>query len=145
MTRDPLQTLVRLRRAAVDEARRGLAECLCEEGEAASAVSAIESAIARETEAAGNLAAGDVEVEAFGAWLRRIRPERQAALAAAEAATEAVVQARVVLAAARAAMQAAEEVLAEHAAPARAAAGRRDQAEIDEAAQRCGRDNCRGP
>ena len=63
---------------AADEARRGLAECLRIESEAAAAVAAIKAAIERETEAATSLAAGDAEVEAFGAWLRRIRPKQRA-------------------------------------------------------------------
>jgi hypothetical protein len=65
MTRNPLEALLRLRRVAADEARRGLAECLRVEGEAAAAVAAIAAAIERETEVATSLAAGDAEVEAF--------------------------------------------------------------------------------
>jgi hypothetical protein len=52
MTHDPLEALLRLRRMAADEARRGLGECLRIESEAAAAVAAIEAAIERETEAA---------------------------------------------------------------------------------------------
>jgi hypothetical protein len=78
MTHDPLEALLRLRLIAVDEARRGLAECLRSESEAAAAVAAIEAAIERETEVATSLAAGDAEVEAFAAWLRRIRPKQRA-------------------------------------------------------------------
>ena len=94
MTRDPLEALLRLRRMAADEARRGLAECLRIESEAAAAVAAIEAAIARETAAATSLAAGDAEVEAFAAWLRRIRPKQHAALAAEDEAETATVRAR---------------------------------------------------
>ena len=83
MTHDPLESLLcGCAGSAVDEARRCLAECLRIEGEAAAAVAAIEAAIERETEVATSLAAGDAEVEAFAAWLRRIRPKQQAALAA---------------------------------------------------------------
>ena len=71
MTRDPLEALLRLRRVAADEARRGLAESLRVEGEAAAAVAAIAAAIERETEVATSLAVGDAEVEAFAAWFRR--------------------------------------------------------------------------
>jgi flagellar export protein FliJ len=138
MTHDPLETLLRLRRLAADEARRGLAECLRAESEAAAAVAAIEAAIERETDAATSLAAGDAEVEAYAAWLRRIRPEQRAAHAAAESAEAATAQARMVLGAARASVLAAEEMLAQHAAAAEAAAERRAQNEIDETAQRTG-------
>jgi hypothetical protein len=41
VSRDPLEALLRLRRIAADEARRGLAECLRTEGEAAAAVATI--------------------------------------------------------------------------------------------------------
>jgi flagellum-specific ATP synthase len=138
MSRDPLEALLRLRRMAADEARRGLAECLRAEGEAAAAVATIEAAIDRETEAATSLAAGDAEVEAFAAWLRRIRPKQQAALAAAESAEAATTQARGVLGAARAGVQAAEETLEKRGAVERAEAERKAQNEIDEAAQRGG-------
>ena len=135
MSRDPIEALLRLRKAAVDGARRDLAECLRAESEATAAVAAIESAIAREAELAANLAAGDAEVEAFGAWLRRIRPKQRSAHAAEQDAETATAQSRAVLAAARAAVRAAEEILERHAAVAQAGAQRRAQTEIDEVAQ----------
>jgi flagellar export protein FliJ len=138
VNRDPLEALLRLRRIAADEARRGLAECLRTEGEAAAAVATIEAAIDRETEAATSLAAGDAEVEAFAAWLRRILPKQRAALAAAEAAEAATTQARGVLGAARAGVQATEETLEKRAVVLRAEAEHKAQNEIDEAAQRSG-------
>ena len=138
MTHDPLDALLKVRRMAADEARRGLAECLRAESEAIAAIVEIEASIGRETEAATSLAADDAEVEAFAAWLRRIRPQQRAAHAAAEEAEAAATQARMLLGAARAAIRAAEEMLAKHAAEARAAAQRKGQAEIDETAQRSG-------
>jgi flagellar export protein FliJ len=138
VSRDPLEALLRLRRIAADEALRGLAECLRTEGEAAAAVATIEAAIDRETEAATSLAAGDAEVEAFAAWLRRILPKQRAALAAAEAAEAATTQARGVLGAARAGVQATEETLEKRAVVLRAEAEHKAQNEIDEAAQRSG-------
>ena len=128
MTHDPLEALLRLRRVAVDEARRGLAECLRIESEAAAAVAAIEAAIERETEVATSLAAGDAEVEAFAAWLRRIRPKQRAAHAAEDEAEAATVRARALLGAARAAVRAVEEMLEKHAAAAQAEAERKAQA-----------------
>ena len=136
MSQDPLEALLRLRRMAVDESRRGLAACLRGESEAAAAVAAIEAAIERETEAATNLAAGDAEVEAFGAWLRRIRPKQEAAEAAEAEAETATARARMLLGAARAAVRAAEEMLAKRAAEAQAAAERKAQGDIDEIAGR---------
>jgi flagellar export protein FliJ len=138
MTRDPVEALLRFRRVAADEARRGLAEFLSFEGEAAAAVAAIAAAIERETEVATSLAAGDAEVEAFAAWFRRIRSEQQSAVAAEEAAATATVQARAILGAARAAVRAAEKLLEQHAAAARLETQRREQRDIDEAAERRG-------
>jgi flagellar export protein FliJ len=136
MTQHPLEQLLRLRRSAVDEARRGLAECLRVESEASAAVTAIEVAIQRETEVASSLTGGDAEVEAFAAWLRRIRPKQQAALATEAEAGTSTARARIVLAAARAALRAAEVLLEKHAAAEHAATERKAQAEIDEVAGR---------
>jgi hypothetical protein len=105
MKRDPLESLVRLRRLAADEARRGLADCLRDEEAAAHAVAAIEADIERETEAAANLATSDAEVEAFAAWLRRIRPIQYAAHVAVDRTEAETVRARAVLAAARSAVE----------------------------------------
>ncbi len=136
MSHHSLESLLRLRQVAVDEARRGLAECLRQESEATRVVAAIQSAIEQETEAASNLATGDAEVEAFAAWLRRIRPRQQAAHEAEDEAEAATAKARVVLGAARAAVKAVEEMLEQDAAAAQARTEHRAQAEIDEVAQR---------
>ena len=138
MTRDPLEALLRLRNLAVGQARRGLADCLRVEGQAAQTVAAVEAAIEHEIEVATNLGSGDAEVEAFAAWLRRIRPKQQAAHAAEAQAEAATSQARAVVAAARAAVRAAEEMIEQHAAARLAEAGRQAQREIDEVAQRKG-------
>ena len=138
MTRDPVESLLRLRRMAADEARHGLAECLRVESETAAAVAAIQAAIEREAEVATNLATGDAEVEAFAAWLRRIRPKQQSARAAEAEAATATTHARAILGAARAAVRATEKMLEQHAATAQAELERREQREIDEAAGRCG-------
>jgi len=138
MTIDPLEALLRLRRLAADEARRGLADCLRNEDYAMHAVALIEVAIEREMAAATSLAGGDAEVEAFAAWLHRIRPKQHAAHMAEDQAEAETANARAVLAAARAAVQATEEMLAKHEAARLADAERHDQQEIDEAAQRSG-------
>jgi flagellar export protein FliJ len=136
MTSGPLESLVRLRQLAADDARRSLAECLHQEELAAQMTATIDAAIERETEAATSLAAGDAEVEAFAAWLRRIRPRQHAAHVAEDQAEADTARARIVLGAARAAVRVAEELLARHEAEARAAEERRAQSEIDETAQR---------
>lgn len=136
MKHDPLESLLKLRQMAADQARRHLADCLRTESEAAAAIAAIKAAIARETEAASSLAAGDTEVEAFAAWLRTVRPQQQAASAAQTAAEAATAEARAVLGAARAAVRAAEELLEKNAAAAQAETARKAQAQIDEVASR---------
>jgi flagellar export protein FliJ len=136
MKHDPVQSLLRLRQIAADQARRELAECLRAESDAAAAIAAIEAAIAREMEAATNLAGGDAEVEAFAAWLRRMRPQQQAADAARVATEAATSEARAVLGAARAAVRAVEAVVERNAAATRAEAARKAQAELDEVASR---------
>jgi DNA-binding IclR family transcriptional regulator len=136
MTRDPLESLLRLRRLTVDQARRGLAECLRAESEATQSVASIEASIARETDVATNLASDDVQVEAYAAWLRRIRPKQQAAHAAQAQAEAATSGGRAVLAAAP--VRAAEKMLEEHAAVRLDEAEHKAQLEIDEAAQRRG-------
>jgi flagellar export protein FliJ len=138
MTHDPLEALLRLRRLAVDQTRRGLADCLHAEAEAAQSVAAVEAAIEHEIEVATNLASGDAEVEAFAAWLRRIRPQQHAALAVEAQAEAATAQARAILAAARAAVRAAEAMMEKHAAERLAEADRHEQRAIDETAQRSG-------
>ena len=138
MTHDPLESLLRLRRLAADEARRGLADCLRLESQTAQSVAAIETAIEHETDVATDLASGDAEVEAFAAWLRRIRPKQHAAHAAEAQAEAATAQGRAVLAAARAAVRAVEEMLEKHVAARMEEAEHQAQREIDEAAQRRG-------
>ncbi len=135
MTRDPLEALLRLRRLAADEARSALADCLHNEDVAVQAIAAIEAAIERETTAATSLAAGDADVEAFAAWLRRMRPKQHAAHLAEDQAEAETARARIMLATARTAVQAAEDMLEEHAAARRAVAERRAQNELDEVAQ----------
>ncbi|MEJ0018906.1 MAG: hypothetical protein WDN25_20560 [Acetobacteraceae bacterium] len=140
MKQDPLEALLRLRRLTADQARRALGDCLRSESEAAAAVAGVAAAILQETEAATSLAAGDAEVEAFAAWLRRIRPKQHAAQEAEAAAELATAQARAVLGAARAAVLAVEETLERHAAAAAAAAEHRAQGDLDEMARRGGQD-----
>lgn len=134
MSRDPLDALVRLRRLAVDQARRALADCLRSEEETEAAVARIAAAIERETDAATDLSTSDADVETFAAWLRRVRPEQHAAHAALDQAEVETIRARAVVAAARAAVRAAEEMVERHEAERRADAARHAQREIDEAA-----------
>lgn len=134
-----LQPLLRLRRLAQDQAKRGLAESLRVECEAEAAVVAIQKDIARETEAATDLAGDDANVEAYGTWLRSVRPKQRAAEAAEVAAEAETAEARAVLAMSRAAVRAVEEILARHAEGENRNAERRAQHVLDEVAQRSGK------
>jgi flagellar export protein FliJ len=136
MTRDPLETLVRLRRSVVEDARRALAACVEAEDAASAALRCAEAAIFREQDAAGSIDTGDGAVEAFAVWLpqgRRAVAQAREAHAYAGAAT---VQARAVLSAARASAEAADRLLASRAAAREAEAARREQSALDEVAAR---------
>ena len=135
----PLQPLLRLRLLAQDQARRGLAESLRAESEAEAAIIAIETDIAHEAEVAADLKGDDTNVEAYGAWLRSVRPKQRAAEAAEVAAEAETAEARAVLAMSRAAVRAVEEILARRAADENHINERRAQQELDEAAQRTGK------
>jgi flagellar export protein FliJ len=134
MARDPLYSLVRLRRLAVDEARGALADCLRGEEAAEAVVARIAASIERETDVATSLSTSDAEVEAFAAWLRRIRPEQHAAHAAQDQAAIETARARAIVAVARAALQAAEDMVERHEAERRAEAERQAQRDLDEVA-----------
>jgi len=134
MRPDPLDALARLRHFAVDEARRALAECLHAEVAADQAAVTLATRIERETEAAIDLATSDADVEAFAAWLRRIRPEQEAVHLAQDAAEMATTQSRAVVAAACAAADAVDEMVQHRDAERRAAAEHMAQRAIDEVA-----------
>jgi flagellar export protein FliJ len=133
---DPLPVVARLRALAVDEARRALAENVTAEANAAEALRLVDTVIAAETEAAGDLSGDDQSVEDFAGWLRRIRVERRAAAAALESAELRSTEARAALAASRSAARAMEELLLRRDADWRSAAERREQAVLDEVGQR---------
>lgn len=124
--RDPFATLARLRRLAVDEAKRDLADALAE-------------AAARERAAAAALGALEVEAAAdaalYGAWLPTGLRRAGEAAAQAEAAELAVDTARALLAEARAAERAVELMAERYAAEAEKRAARKEQMVLDEAAE----------
>ncbi len=134
MSRDPLETLARLRRSVVEDARRALVACLEAEDAASTAMRRAEAAIFHEQDAAGTLNAGDGAVEAFAAWLPYGRQAVAQAREAHDRAAAATVQARAVLAASRASAEAADRLLASRAAVRDAEAARRTQIALDEAA-----------
>ena len=136
MSRDPLDTLARLRRSVRDDATRALAACLAAEEQAGAVLRGAEAAIIREQEAAAVLTADDAAVEAFAAWLPQGRQAVMQARTAHAHAVAATVQARAVLGVARTSAEALDRLLADRAAAAAAVAAKRAQAAIDEAAGR---------
>jgi hypothetical protein len=127
MARDPLATLARLRRLAVNEAKRDLADGLAAEDAALARATAAEAALTGEAET--------IEPGAYAAWLPRGLAVARAEGAKAEAAGRATERQRLSLAEARAAERAVEMLAAKRDAEAAKLADRRAQAMLDEAAQ----------
>ncbi len=136
MPHKTLAALVRVRRLALDAATRDLAAALRNEAQAAHVVSCIEQDMQRERAAAEDLRGDDADVEAFGLWLRRARQDLAEAEAMRDQSEAETTRARAAVGAARAALTAAETALEARRAEQRAAAQRREQAAIDEIAQR---------
>lgn len=79
MTRDPLITLIKVRRLASDEAQRHLVNALNEESRAERIVQETERVMAQEMETASDPNSSDAVVEAFGAWLGGARRQLETA------------------------------------------------------------------
>jgi len=79
MTRDPLITLIKVRRLASDEAQRQLVNALNEESRAERIVQETERVMAQEMETASDPNSSDAVVEAFGAWLGGARRQLETA------------------------------------------------------------------
>jgi flagellar FliJ protein len=134
--RDPLATVLRIRRITVDDARRQLGVALRAEEEANMAVLAAEAAIGAEGEAASDLTAGDGAVEAYARWLPVGRAQVTAAQAAADRASSEVALARAALTVARAAAESADSLLTRRRDAAQVEVLRREQIQTDEVAGR---------
>ena len=133
MARDPLQVLLRLRRLAVDDARRTLADRLRSEGAAADALAEIRDQMRQQTEIVQNAGTDLRLAQAFGTWLEWAEPRRRGAFAAVQAAEGETASARLVLADERAAMRAVETLIDKQDADRQAAAQRSEQRDLDEA------------
>jgi hypothetical protein len=133
--RDPLNVLLAVRRHAVDQRRRALADCLLREAEAAATIAALDAAIRRDAEAAGTFPDHRHFRDVFLAARQYLTAERQtaaAALAVAEASSD---EARGHLAVSRLDAEAVERLIAERTLAARTAADRREQHEVDDIAR----------
>jgi flagellar export protein FliJ len=133
---EPLRSLLRLRRFAMDEARRQLAMRLRSEGEATDHLAAVEAAVRRETVLAEELAGTDMAGWAYPVWLRRIQQTRRDAEATVQAAAEHTSAAQADLADARAAARGLEAALDRQEVAHQASLARQEQALLDEAGLR---------
>ena len=132
MNDESLTTLLRLRQAAVDEARLALAACVREEAAARAALAALDASAEREAAAAARLEAPDRTVEEFAVWLRRIRIDREMREQALTLAETRSREARSVLTVSMAAAGSLEKLVERRAAERRAQADARSQRELDE-------------
>ena len=129
---DPLASLARLRRQAVDEARRALLRCVDLEDATERHATAAENAITQELQIASHLSASDHAVERFGVWLRQARSDARAARRQQELASADTARARAALTSARAAAEAVDTLRDQKAAERRGEMLRRAQSELDE-------------
>lgn len=132
MTRDPLNTLLRLRNATLDGAKQALADGLAAERRAIDAEHAARDTMRREEDAATSLDAGDGAVEAFAAWVPRGRQAIGLATVERDSRAADLVAVRAKLALARADVEAIASLLETRAAAALTEENRRSQAELDE-------------
>ncbi len=145
---DPLDTVLRIRRMALDDAGRTLAACLHTEDDArqaAEAAEAAEAAIGAEGEMAADLSAGDGAVEAFARWLPVGRARVAAAQSREDTAVAETARARAGVTVARATMKAALALSERRAAERNLLAERRAQAVLDEIGSRPQADPFRAP
>ncbi len=127
-----LISIVKLRRAAVDEAQRFVTECLAAETRAETHYHNWESKIWRETEAASALEATDLRVSAFANWLPDARRQLTNARTQHERTSAETSGARAHLAASRAALSVIEELWNTAQKGERTAADARLQSELDQ-------------
>ena len=110
MPHSALRTLLRLRQAALDDARRAVGDTIRAEAAAEAERDLAEQAIVAETRIATQ-SDDDGDVERFARWLKRGRARLTSAEAAVAEAAACTTQKRAELSLARAAAQAAEEML----------------------------------
>lgn len=136
MRAESLDTLRRLRQRVVDEAGRDLAECLAKETAATIAVRRQADEIERQRKAVEHAGANDLDVEAFGAWLRQARVRLGELSGDYERLAVETTRSRAALATARSALEAIETLMKEAETAAAVAALGAEQKELDEIAAR---------
>lgn len=132
MSRDPIATLIRVRRAACDDAQRSLVSALAAEARAEQVAQQIERGIGREIQAASDPDSSDAVVEAFGAWLQGARRRLEDARSALLSTQAQTTRARAELSASRTALESVEALQQHRRDAARQATQRNLQRELDD-------------
>jgi len=136
MAREPLDTLLRLRRLEVQDRIRALATAIRAEESPHLARTACAEAIARETAAARSLAERDATLAGFAAWRARAVQALRAAEAQANQTANETQAARAALGDARGAMRAVELALERRKLATEQATQRSAQHALDDATRR---------
>ena len=131
-----LDTLLRIRRASLDDAERVVADALRRQQQMQAQCEEEEARYAGETLAALDLASGDEAVDAFARWLPIGRQTVAAARAAEQEATSEVDRARILLGLSRAAHRSVELLIEKRNDEARQTQDRRLQHAMDDLAGR---------
>ncbi len=140
MPRTPLDSLLRLRRQELDEAKRLLSEALAQAMTAAEAVKTAEQNMVSERDIALDLSADDRTVEAYSRWLPIGRAALDRARALEQDAASGVQASRTRVNMARSALEVAEKLAESRAREAQARADRQEQNMIDDLSARRSRD-----
>ena len=136
MARDKLDTLLRLRRLAVQDRIRALAAAMRTEDQACRAQAACAQALVRETAEARTMAQRDAALAGFVPWRARATQALRDAEAQVTHAGEATRTAQAMLGAARGAMRAMELALERRKAAGELATQRSTQHALDDATRR---------
>ena len=136
MKRDPLRTMLRIRRATLDEAQKAVADAYVTERDACAGADAAAATLEHEMKAATSLVGGDEAVETFARWLPIGRQALAQARDAQRTATAELDRARVLLGLARAAVTAVEAMIEQRQAEQRLEDGRKEQLLLDEIGRR---------
>jgi flagellar biosynthesis chaperone FliJ len=141
MPHDPLETVLRLRRRAVDDARCELVGRVGLASQASAEAVMAEQAIHEEIERASDPAGEDSLVDALAAWLPGARQRVTDARMRHDRAEAEVARCRANLAVTRTALESIEQLQRERRAAVEQARAHRDQLELDETASRRSQQN----
>ena len=136
MTSDPLQAVLALRRRAVEEGRRALAESMEAAAAAAKEARAAELAITREMQRASAIDENDSMVEAFASWLPAARQRAALAQARQDRQDAEVARCRADYTVCRTALEATEELIAARRAARAEEEARQQQRELEDHSMR---------